>query len=315
MIGWIAARLLPVVPRVVVRAIASRYVAGEDLACAIRVVRGLNEKGFEATLDVLGEDASSGEVADKTVTEYVEVLDRIRSESLQSNISLKLTHLGLRLDRKSAQDRLARIIEAAWTRGIFVRIDMEDSSVTDVTLDIYRSVRDRWRNEPRASPINHPHRDVVGAVLQACLKRTEGDARRLAEEGANIRLCKGIYRESRKIAWRGREEVRKSFLAAAETLLAAADTYVAFATHDRILIERCLELVERGRVPKKQYEFQALLGVPIEDVLEDLVRRGIRVRVYVPFGVDWYPYASRRLRENPKIASYVIRQMFKPRRD
>lgn len=288
------------VPRAVVHAVASRYVAGEDLSAAAGVVRSLNARGYEATLDVLGEDARDATVADRTVREYLDVLERIRADSLRCNVSLKLTHLGLRLDRDAARERLRRIVERARELGNFVRIDMEDSSVTDATLEIYRAMR----------AADGP----VGAVLQACLRRTLDDARALAATGANVRLCKGIYREPRAIAYHGREQVRASYLAAAEALLRAAGTYVAFATHDRPLIERCLDLVARLAIPADRFEFQALLGVPVEDVLDRLVSRGVRVRAYVPFGEDWYPYASRRLRENPKIASYVLRQMFAPRR-
>lgn len=298
MIGWVASRLLPLVPRSVVHAVASRYVAGKDLSTAAGVVRSLNGRGFEATLDVLGENARDAEVADRTVRDYLDVLDRIRADSLRCNISLKLTHLGLRLDRDAARDRLLQIADRARELGNFVRIDMEDSTVTDATLEIYRAVR--------------AHGGPIGAVLQSCLRRTVDDARSLAAMGANVRLCKGIYREPRAIAFHGREDVRVSFLAAAEALLRAPGTYVAFATHDRSLIDRCLDLVSRMDVPTERFEFQALLGVPVEDVLDRLVSEGIRVRVYVPFGEEWFPYASRRLRENPRIASYVLRQMFAP---
>ncbi len=299
MIGWLAARMLPLVPRSVVRRVASRYVAGEDLTTAIEVVRTLNARGYEATLDVLGEHAKDTAVADRTVEEYLNVLARIREQSLRSNISLKLTHLGLHLDRDATTQRLIRIAEQARDQGNFVRIDMEDSSVTDVTLAIYRELR--ARDLP------------VGAVLQAYLRRTVEDAENLARLGANVRLCKGIYREPRTIAFHDREEVRASFLRAAEALLTSGDAYVAFATHDRPLVERCLALVSRLGVPSRRFEFQALLGVPVEDLLDRLVAQGFRVRVYVPFGVDWYPYASRRLRENPQVASYVLKQMFAPR--
>ncbi len=299
MIGWVASRLLPLVPRSIVHAVASRYVAGEDLAAASAVVRSLNARGYEATLDVLGEDAKDAEVADHTVHDYLDVLDRIRSDSLRCNVSLKLTHLGLRLDRDAAKCRLLRIARRARALGNFVWIDMEDSTVTDATLETYRAV------QADGGP--------VGAVLQSCLKRTVEDAKDLAARGATVRLCKGIYQEPRAIAFRGREEVRMSFLAAAEALLRGPGTFVAFATHDRPLIERCLDLAARMEVPADRFEFQALLGVPIEDVLDRLVSRGIRVRVYVPFGEEWFPYASRRLKENPRIASYVLRQMFTPR--
>jgi len=299
MIGWLTSRMLPVVPKAVVRRVASRYVAGEDLDAAVAMVRGLNARGYEATLDILGENARDSGEAERTRTGYREVLDRIQQEGLKSNVSIKLTHLGVRLDATAAKERLETIVQRAKEYRNFVRMDMEDSSLTQVTLDLYEDLHQRYRG-------------AVGAVLQAYLHRTAQDAQRLAALGANVRLCKGIYREPRAIAYQDREQVRKSFLQAAATILNAPDTYLAFATHDRVLIDRCLELVRR--VPADRYEFQALLGVPVEDLLDRLVARGVRVRVYVPYGSDWYPYATRRLRENPKIASYVLRQLFSPRR-
>lgn len=298
MIGRLAIWLLPFTPRSIVRKVASRYVAGEDLASASLVVQSLNARSYLATMDILGENAADSNVADGTVREYLDVLDRIRTDSLQSNVSLKLSHLGVRLSREAARERLASIVQHARKLDNFVWIDMEDSSLTDETLDVYRLF---WaRGEP------------VGAVLQSYLRRTLDDARSLASIGARVRLCKGIYREPSSIAFRGREEIRESFLAAADALFASPDTMVAFATHDRLLIERCLRLVAKRGVPPTRFEFQVLLGVPIEDVLDPLVSQGIAARVYVPFGPEWYPYASRRLRENPRIASYILRQMFLP---
>jgi proline dehydrogenase len=296
MFGFLVSRMLPLVPRGIVRRVAMRYVAGETLGAAVATVADLNRQGYEATLDVLGEDAKDGEHADAAVVEYLRALAEIADAGLKSNVSVKLTHLGLRLGREACEARLGRIVEAARERGNRVRIDMEDSGLTDVTLDVYRTARERFGN--------------VGTVLQAYLRRTRNDATKLAAEGANLRLCKGIYREPAAIAFQGREEIRQSYLDAAEILLKGEKSYVGFATHDRVLLDRCRELVRRLGVGTDRYEFQALLGVPVEDVLERFVAEGIRVRWYVPFGVEWYPYATRRLKENPKIASYVFRQIF-----
>lgn len=296
MFGWLITRMLPIVPMPVVRAVSRRYVAGEDLGAALEVVSGLNANGFQATMDILGEDAADAAHADGTVDGYRNVLDRIAAEGLKSNVSVKMTHMGIRLDRTEAEARLARIVDKAAEHGNFVRIDMEDSGLTDTTFEVYRAARAR-----------HPR---VGTVIQAYLRRTVDDARILAAEGANLRLCKGIYREPAAIAYQGKEEIRKSYLDTAKILLSAPGTYTGFATHDRVLIQRVLELTRRMDMPRDRFEFQALLGVPVDDVLTDLVSQGYTVRWYVPFGDEWYAYSTRRLKENPKMATYIVRHWF-----
>ncbi len=296
MFGWMVSRMLPIIPKPVVKAVASRYVAGEDLAAAVEKVRQLNAKGFEATLDILGEDALGAAHADKTVQGYCDVLDAIAANGLRSNVSIKLTHMGLRLDRAQAEERLAKVIAHADGLGNFVRIDMEDSSLTTTTIEIHDAMKARF---PR-----------VGTVIQAYLRRTVDDAKALAARGGNLRLCKGIYREPKAIAFHGKEEIRQSYLAAAEALLTGEGSYVGLATHDRVLAARLVELVERLGTPKDRFEFQALLGVPVDDMLQDFVKRGYKVRLYVPFGDEWYAYSTRRLKENPKVATYVTKALF-----
>lgn len=300
MFGWLVTKMLPAVPKSVVRRVAQRYVAGENLDAATRTVKALNERGFLATLDILGEDAKDAAHADGTVDGYCGVLDRIHAAGLGSNISVKLTHLGLRDDRGAAEARLRRILDRARALDNFVRIDMEDSALTSTTLEIHDMARQYY---PR-----------TGTVIQAYLRRTLDDARKLAESGANLRLCKGIYREPREIAFQKREEIRESYLATAEVLLQGNGTYTGFATHDQVLLQRLLDLVQRLDVPRDRFEFQALLGVPVEDLLAGYVQQGFRVRWYVPFGEEWYAYSTRRLKENPNLASYIVRQMFGRRR-
>lgn len=296
MFGALVARMLPLVPLTVVRRVARRYVAGEDLQAALDLVRVLNRRDRQATLDILGEDARDDRVADQTLEAYLEILDSIAHQSLGSNISVKLTHLGLRLDVEKARKRLFTLAERAAQHDSFVRIDMEDSSITDITLDIHREADRRY--------------GTVGTVLQSYLRRTEDDARVLAGIRADIRLCKGIYVERPEVAFQGRQEIRDSFLRSARVLMAGEGTYVGFATHDRTLVAALVELVEEVGFPRDRFEFQVLLGVPVDDVLDDLVERGFKVRVYVPFGEEWYPYATRRLKENPKLAAYVLRNLF-----
>jgi proline dehydrogenase len=296
MIGRAIVPFLGLVPKGVVRSIAKRYVAGETLESGLSVVQRLNESQMWATLDVLGENTRSEEEANETLKAYMECLEAISKLGLKSNISIKLTHFGLRLDEEKTRNRVLRLVEKAHELNNFVRIDMEDSSVTQVTLDIYRYIRERFAN--------------VGCVLQAYLKRTVEDAKILANEGANVRICKGIYNEPKEIAYKKKDEIRKKFLEIAEILVEGSNTYVAFATHDLYLIERCVEIVKKKQISSDRFEFQALLGVPVDETLKRLVENGYRVRIYVPFGKEWYPYSVRRLKENPRIASYVIKHLF-----
>jgi proline dehydrogenase len=292
LVAW----MLPVVPRAIVGRVASRYIAGETLDDAVAVVRELNRQGFKATIDVLGEEITEQAQADAAVATYLEVLERIRAERLDSGVSLKLTQFGLRLDRERCLRHLLTVVQAAHERDLFVRVDMEDSSLTDVTLDLVRQARARFPN--------------VGAVLQAYLHRTQSDAERLAAEGIGVRLCKGIYREPPEVAFQDREDVRESYMKAARALL-DGPSHVALATHDTALIAALRQHLTERATSRNNYEFQALLGVPISALLEELVREGHGVRLYVPFGSHWYPYSVRRLKENPQMAGYVFQGMFR----
>jgi proline dehydrogenase len=288
---------LPLVPRGVIRGIASRYVAGETLDQALETVRILNTQGCMATLDVLGEDVEREEESEQTVLEYLRALDAIALRNLDSNVSVKLTALGLKLDPEHCRREFARIVEGARRHGNFVRIDMEDSSVTEETIRIFL--------EARAS---YPG---VGLVLQAYLKRSADDARRAADAGANVRVCKGIYVEPPEIALQGREEIRENYSALVELLLGRG-SYVGVATHDPILVRRALATVEKLGLPREAYEFQMLLGVAV-DLRRRLVGAGHRLRVYVPYGQAWEAYSMRRLQENPAIAGHVLRGIFTAR--
>jgi proline dehydrogenase len=280
------ARVLPVVPKHLVRAFAAPYIAGSTLDDAVRVVRRLNREGKLATIDVLGEEITRAAEAREIAAAYHRVLARLDDEQLDSNISVKLTGLGLELDYELCRENLAAVAEDARVRENFVWIDMEDSSTTDATLRLYRELRAAGR-------------DNLGVVLQSRLRRTLADTVGLG----NVRLCKGIYLEPPELAFVDAEEIRSSFRATLRALLDQG-SYVGIATHDEPLIEDALaQLRERGLGPE-QYEFQMLLGVrPARG--DELVRDGHRLRVYVPFGTHWYEYSIRRLQENPKIAGYV----------
>jgi proline dehydrogenase len=293
-LAFLAVAALPLVPRTVIRRIASRYVAGETLEHALATVARLNAQGCMATLDVLGEDVAREEETERTVLEYRRALDGIAARRLDSNVSVKLTALGLKLDPELCRHALARIVESARRHDNFVRIDMEDSSVTERTIRIVLEARETY---PK-----------VGLVLQAYLKRSVEDARRAAAAGANVRVCKGIYAEPPEIAFQGREEIRDSYSGLVDYLLERG-SYVGIATHDPILVRRVLATVERLRLPRAAYEFQMLLGVA-GDLRRRLVAAGHRLRVYVPYGEEWEAYSMRRLKENPAIAGNVVKGLF-----
>ena len=287
-------RTLPLVPKAVVRRIASRYVAGETLDEALALVRSLNAEGCMATLDVLGEDVTREDETEATVVAYEQALADIAARGLDSNISVKLSALGLKLDPAHCRRQFGRIVAAAQRHGIFVRIDMEDSPVTEETIRIFFETRERY--------------EKVGIVLQAYLRRSAEDARRIAAVGGNVRVCKGIYVEPPSIAFQDREEIRRSYVALVELLLSAG-SYVGIATHDPLLVERSLAVIGRLRLPKQAYEFQMLLGVA-GTMRRRLVADGQRLRVYVPYGDAWYAYSVRRLKENPSIAGHVVKGLF-----
>jgi len=287
-------RLLPAVPKLVVRRISERYIAGAELADAVRVVRRLNGEGKLATVDVLGEEIANADEARAIADAYRDALDVFDREQLDSNISVKPTALGLKLGYEVCRENLDELVAHAAGRG-FVRIDMEDASTTDDTLRLYRELR----------AAGH---DNVGVVLQARLKRTVEDVRALAELKPNIRLCKGIYLERPEIAYRDYDAVRANFVQALEELWNGG-SYVGVATHDEYLLEQAQREAALRGLGREDFEFQMLLGV--RPALGDaLVRQGHRLRIYTPFGRDWYEYSLRRLQENPRIAGYVATDTF-----
>ena len=294
---------LPLAPRPLVERVAARYLAGPTIADALRVVGDLAREGVAATVDVLGEEVTSARQADATVEEYVRVLEAMaagpeRGDGPGAGISVKLTALGLIASEEAAYRRLTRILEAAAVAGDrFVRIDMEDSSTTDATLRLYGRLR-----------VDGHVR--VGVVLQAMLRRSLADARRLlALGGPDVRVCKGIYVEPYRLAFQDPELVRQSYVALCETLLEGG-ARVAAATHDERLVYAVRHLAERADPDGARHEFQMLLGVeaPLRDLL---VAEGLPLRIYVPYGAESYAYALRRLQENPSVAGHVVRDLWR----
>ena len=279
-------RLLPAVPKPFVQRLSSRYIAGPALDDAVRVVSKLNAKGKLATVDVLGEDVTNADEARAIAGQYHDVLARIDEEGLDANISLKLTGLGLELDDDLCRENLEAVVADAAARGNFVRIDMEDSSTTDRTLQLYLE-------------LHADGHDNLGVVLQAYMRRTLSDLPGLD----NVRLCKGIYVEPPEIAFREFEAVRANFVRCLEELVEQG-SYVGIATHDEHLIQEGLRVVRDAGLDRDRYEFQMLLGVR-PDRADELVADGHRLRVYVPYGSHWYEYSVRRLQENPKMAGQV----------
>jgi len=290
-------KTLPAVPKPVVRRFSSRYIAGDSLDDAVRVARELNKKGCMVTMDVLGEHLRTREDAELATEQYLLALDTIAHEKLDSNVSIKLTQFGLKLDFEFCKKNVARLVRRAKELNNFVRIDMEDTSCTTDTLRMYDLLRNEFNN--------------VGVVVQAYLRRTLTDVRGLMKNGAltNIRLCKGIYIEPRELAFKDPNLINKNFtMVLAEMLRQKA--YVGIATHDERVVWDAMRLVDELKAPKTSYEFQMLLGVD-EQLRDIILAAGHRLRIYVPFGEQWYAYSVRRLKENPQIAGHVIKNMFK----
>jgi proline dehydrogenase len=290
----LVAASLPAVPRLVVRKIADRYIAGETLEDAVATVRGLNALGAMATVDVLGEFISRPEEAEETATQYERALDAIAAGQLDANVSVKLSALGIEIDRALVDRTLARVLRSARRHRIFVRIDMEHSGLIDETLDVYRGLRGAGH-------------DDVGIVIQSYMRRAEADVAALADLTPSVRLVKGIYLEPEDIAYQAMPEINASYLRLLEQLVEQG-SYVAIATHDPALLDGALNLIDRRGLGRDRYEFQMLLGVA-EEARRKLIADGHRLRVYVPYGRAWYAYSVRRLKENPSIAGYVARDV------
>ena len=290
------AKLVPYLPVRLTRQVAARYIAGVHPESALTLAGQLKKEGFETTMDILGEDTTTPDQAEQAGDAYLSLMEMMAASDVPLNVSLKLTQFGLRIDQDLAFNVLNRVLVSAKQKGIFVRIDMEDADVTDMTLAFYERARGITNN--------------VGTVLQARLKRTVDDAVRLAEPGVNIRLCRGVYKENRTIAYYRNPEIHQSFIETFRTL-ASGGCRVAVATHDLRLIRRIEDEMAFNSFPKENIEFQSLLGVPIGRTLRVLKDKGYRVRIYIPFGEAWFAYSMRRLRENPELATSIIKGFFR----
>jgi proline dehydrogenase len=275
------------------RPFVERFVAGESLAEALPSLNRLAEAGFRSTVDVLGEAVTSREAATAAADRYVGTLDALAEAGLDRNVSLKPSQMGLAIDADLARANVGRIVAHADAMDGFVRIDMEDSSTTVATLALQR---DLWRE----------HRNV-GVVIQAALRRSVDDVEALIRDGVRIRLCKGAYKESPAVAFASKVDVDEQYALLMLRLLREG-TYPAFATHDERLIRRALAVARRERITRDRFEFQMLYGVR-RDLQDRLIRAGYTVRIYVPYGHEWYPYFMRRLAERPANVAFVVRSV------
>jgi proline dehydrogenase len=280
------------------RAFARRFIAGETAEDAINAVREIHARGMHHTLDYLGESVTTLAAAETATRGYLNLIEIVDRAGVEKNLSLKLTQLGLDIDKAICIDNLRRILAAADKCGFFVRIDMESSKYTEVTLEIFETV---WRHGSHN----------VGVVLQSCLYRTEQDVPRINRLGARIRLVKGAYREPKSVAHQKKSDVDAAYVRFA-TLLLTDGTYPAIATHDQIVIEELKRFAAEHAVAANRYEFQMLYGIR-RDLQTALTQEGYGMRIYVPFGQEWFPYFMRRLGERPANVGFVLRSLLAER--
>lgn len=284
------------------RPMVARFVAGETLEAALPVLRRAHEAGFRTTVDILGESVTGQDAARAAAESYVEALPILADEGLDHNVSLKLSQMGLGLGAAVARENVARILVAAADLGAFVRIDMEEHTTTDATLDLWRQVR----------PVMAGSGDV-GLVIQSALRRSEADVERLIGEGARIRLCKGAYKEPASVAYQDKADVDAAYVRLTERLLSEGVS-PAIATHDDRMVDHAIAFAREHGIGADRFEFQMLFGVR-RDLQERLLRDGWAVRIYVPFGDRWYPYFMRRLAERPANVTFLVRSLLRERRN
>ena len=290
------ATIMPYLPKVLVRPFAKPYVAGESIDSVIKIAKKLNDNGFSTTLDILGEFVNSKEEANKIKNAYSELIKNISSKKLDSTISVKLTHLGLGIDSKLGEENFNSLSLIGKEYNVGITIDMENSPYTSKTFEIYKNAI--IKNEK------------LGAVIQAYLYRSLDDIKHLDSSLLNLRICKGIYNESQDIAIQDRLAINDNYFEMAKSLL-NGQGYACLATHDLTLIDRLESFIDENDISPKRFEFQVLYGVPMGNRLAELKSKGYKIRIYVPFGEAWFEYSVRRLKENPKIISYVLKNLFK----
>lgn len=300
MLNKLIANILPHMPKKFIWVFSKRYIAGETIEEGLLASKLLNEKGIEVTVDLLGEFIKTLDEARENRNQYFEIINRFTSENVVGNFSLKPTMFGLLIDKEVCFQYIREIVALASEKNSFIRIDMEDSECVDMEIEIFKKLQTEF-------PKN------VGLVLQAYLRRTTKDLENLNTLNSglnplNFRLCKGIYIEPEKIAFKDYQKVRDMYLINLEYMF-RNKMYAGIATHDKFLVEKAFQLIEKYNVSKNMCEFQMLFGVTPE-LRQSIVDKGFKMRVYVPFGKQWFKYSTRRLKENPKMASEIIKALF-----
>jgi proline dehydrogenase len=300
MINQLITKMLPLMPKKLVWIFSRKYIAGETIDDAIRICRSLNDQKIKITIDLLGEFITRLDEATANKTAYLDIIERVEKEKIDGNYSLKPTSFGLLIDPEACYRNIREIVDKAAKHGNFVRVDMEDSQCTDLEIDLFRRLHHEFPNH-------------VGLVLQAYMKRTHGDIKAMEDmhgndHPLNFRLCKGIYVEPEAIAYKKYQEINDHYLEDLEYIFQQG-MYPGIATHDKPLVEGAFRLIEKYGVKKSKYEFQMLYGVTPE-LRKSIVDKGHTMRVYVPFGKEWFGYSTRRLKENPKMATHIIKALF-----
>ncbi len=290
-INHLIVKIVQLMPKPVVGFFSKKYIAGVTLQSAIDYVKKLNSKGIYATMDVLGESVASKDESIRCKNEAIEVIEAIEQNKLKANLSIKPTQMGLAIDEEFAYQQILEIVKKAAEYNNFVRIDMEDSPFTDKTINVYKHIYQDYKN--------------VGIVIQSYMRRSYDDVITLNKIGTNYRLCKGIYVESASIAYKDKQEVRNNYLKLLDAMFKDGN-YVGIATHDKYLIDEAYKRIKEKNISKDKFEFQMLLGVR-EDLRDKINSDGYKIRIYVPFGKDWYAYSVRRLKENPSVAGHIVK--------
>ena len=295
LLNYLLILIIPIFPKFFIKFFAYQYVAGITIKEAIDTVRKINNKGLSVTLDILGEHTRNNNEAIHITNQYCKILDEIKLNSLNCNISIKLSHIGTDISYDLFMENLNKIQSCAINTNNFVRIDMENSTLTDMILNAYN----------KRVKINKN----IGIVLQSYLFRTQNDLNNL-EENSNIRICKGIYNESDEISFKKTSDINNNFIKLLK-LAFKKNIYTGIATHDSNLIDEALEIIEKMNIYRSMFEFQMLHGVPMENYIKTILNKNYRIRIYVPFGPDWYNYSIRRIKENPNLSKYIVKNIFK----
>ena len=287
--------VLPYVPKFIVKIFANKYIAGTSTKDAINTIKKINSFNLKATADILGEHTTDISESEEITSDYINLINEIYNNKLDCNISLKLSHIGYEINLNTMNKNIKKIHDAAINTNNFIRLDMEDNKTTDNNIATYLNEKERS---------NH-----IGIVFQAYLKRTYNDIKKL-ENNSNIRICKGIYIESEQIAYKNGDEINKNFLEILKLAL-SKNIFVGIATHDEMLIDKCIDLIQKMNISSDNFEFQALYGVPINNIIKKIKKHDYSLRIYVPYGKDWYKYSIRRLKENPNVTKYILSNIFK----